>query len=249
MWVEQKGTVWRATLPPSSHSQPSFGAITTAGRMTPLPISGRTPTPTTGRTDARSPTPVAPPPSTLLFNSALHSSSQSLTQWRTALLNLRGQMLAVVRHLLAFVLYSVLEVHWRMLEKKLSTAERGSRGGDKEKEKASATESDEHANAELNRDHIETVDQLLRDHVDFLDTCLKECMLSSSRLVKVCFLPSVFRQFLGSKKKGYLATPSATPNMHCFYLVYWYLHQVTHTRSCCIGDIADSNGSSIRTCR
>ena len=37
---------------------------------------------------------------------------------------------------------------------------------------------------------VTTVDQLLRDHVDFLDTCLKECMLTSSRLLKVC--PSVF---------------------------------------------------------
>ena len=33
---------------------------------------------------------------------------------------------------------------------------------------------------------VTTVDQLLRDHVDFLDTCLKECMLTSSRLLKVC---------------------------------------------------------------
>jgi hypothetical protein len=35
---------------------------------------------------------------------------------------------------------------------------------------------------------VTTVDQLLRDHVDFLDTCLKECMLTSSRLLKVCLL-------------------------------------------------------------
>jgi gamma-tubulin complex component 2 len=33
---------------------------------------------------------------------------------------------------------------------------------------------------------VRTVDQLLRDHVDFLDTCLKECMLTSSKLLKVC---------------------------------------------------------------
>ncbi|KAG5642265.1 hypothetical protein DXG03_003342 [Asterophora parasitica] len=39
---------------------------------------------------------------------------------------------------------------------------------------------------ELKLDKVTTVDQLLRDHVDFLDTCLKECMLTSSKLLKVC---------------------------------------------------------------
>lgn len=32
----------------------------------------------------------------------------------------------------------------------------------------------------------DTVDVLLRQHIDFLDTCLKECMLTMSRLLKVC---------------------------------------------------------------
>lgn len=41
---------------------------------------------------------------------------------------------------------------------------------------------------------VTTVDQLLRDHVDFLDTCLKECMLTSSRLLKVCLCIYVFRK-------------------------------------------------------
>ncbi|KAG5636486.1 hypothetical protein H0H81_007852 [Sphagnurus paluster] len=39
---------------------------------------------------------------------------------------------------------------------------------------------------ELKLDKVTTVDQLLRDHVDFLDTCLKECMLTSSKLLRVC---------------------------------------------------------------
>ena len=39
---------------------------------------------------------------------------------------------------------------------------------------------------------VVTVDQLLRDHVDFLDTCLKECMLTSSKLLKVCFSCTTF---------------------------------------------------------
>ena len=42
---------------------------------------------------------------------------------------------------------------------------------------------------------VTTVDQLLRDHVDFLDTCLKECMLTSSKLLKVCiFLLLVYTE-------------------------------------------------------
>lgn len=105
-------------------------------------------------------------------------------------------MLAVVRHLLTFVLYSVLEVHWRSLEKKLITAE-GIMGG---------------------KDRIETVDQLLRDHVDFLDTCLKECMLSSSRLVKVCFCAVSFLSFKLTSEN--LATSSPSSDMHGLYLVY-----------------------------
>lgn len=33
---------------------------------------------------------------------------------------------------------------------------------------------------------VRTVDKLLRIHSDFLDTCLKECMLTNSKLLKVC---------------------------------------------------------------
>lgn len=35
-------------------------------------------------------------------------------------------------------------------------------------------------------DNIATVDQLLRHHMDFLDTSLKECMLTNSKLLRVC---------------------------------------------------------------
>jgi gamma-tubulin complex component 2 len=34
---------------------------------------------------------------------------------------------------------------------------------------------------------VKTVDELMQNHVDFLDTCLKECMLTNSKLLKVCF--------------------------------------------------------------
>lgn len=65
-------------------------------------------------------------------------------------------MLAFIQQILAFATFEVLEPNWRKLEGKLE-------GG-----------------------KVETVDQLLRDHVDFLDTCLKECMLTSSKLLRVC---------------------------------------------------------------
>ena len=39
---------------------------------------------------------------------------------------------------------------------------------------------------EAKLEKVTTVDQLLRDHVDFLDTCMKACMLTSSKLIKVC---------------------------------------------------------------
>ncbi|GJJ13068.1 hypothetical protein Clacol_007317 [Clathrus columnatus] len=185
MWVEQKGAVWRIPLPPPSQSS---GKMTIpGGRLTPIPATARAPTPMVGYTRCPTPSSVTYSLNGLPPHPALLTASQSLTQWRAALLALRGQMLAVVRHLLSFTLYSVLEVHWRSLEKKLSAAERGSE--EKEDVSAGGVENCEAAasagqGTAGGRNRIETVDQLLRDHVDFLDTCLKECMLSSSRLVK-----------------------------------------------------------------
>ncbi|KAI8065396.1 gamma-tubulin complex component protein [Gilbertella persicaria] len=39
---------------------------------------------------------------------------------------------------------------------------------------------------EANLTRITTVDQVLQYHSDFLDTCLKECMLTNSKLLRVC---------------------------------------------------------------
>ncbi len=55
-------------------------------------------------------------------------------------------------------------------------------------------------------DKVSTVDQLLRDHVDFLDTCLKECMLTSSKLIKVCFPLRLCNVFLIMEFTGILET-------------------------------------------
>lgn len=76
--------------------------------------------------------------------------------WRKRIFLLRARMLAFVQQILAFATFEVLEPNWRKLEGRLEAGK------------------------------VETVDQLLRDHVDFLDTCLKECMLTSSKLIKVC---------------------------------------------------------------
>ena len=85
-----------------------------------------------------------------------------LAKWRRAVFLLRARMLAFVQQLLAFVTYQVLEPNWRRLENALGN---GSGKG-----------------------NVSTVDALLRAHVDFLDTCLKECMLTSSKLLRVCTL-------------------------------------------------------------
>ncbi len=76
--------------------------------------------------------------------------------WRKRVFLLRARMLAFVQQILAFATFEVLEPNWRKLEGKLEAGK------------------------------VDTVDQLLRDHVDFLDTCLKECMLTSSKLLRVC---------------------------------------------------------------
>ena len=78
--------------------------------------------------------------------------------WRKRVFLLRARMLAFIQQILAFATFEVLEPNWRKLEGKLEAGK------------------------------VETVDQLLRDHVDFLDTCLKECMLTSSKLLRVCEL-------------------------------------------------------------
>lgn len=55
-------------------------------------------------------------------------------------------------------------------------------------------------------EEVKTVDQLMQHHVDFLDTCLKECMLTNSKLLKVCPNPNASR-------------PPLTPQIHSKLLV------------------------------
>jgi gamma-tubulin complex component 2 len=47
--------------------------------------------------------------------------SPELARWRTGIFALRARMLAVIQQILAFATYNVLEPHWRVLERKLTS--------------------------------------------------------------------------------------------------------------------------------
>ena len=75
-------------------------------------------------------------------------------------------MLIFVQQLLYFCTAEVIEPNWTKFMSRLDPKESGD--GD---DKPGGTR---------------TVDELMQDHVDFLDTCLKECMLTNSKLLRVC---------------------------------------------------------------
>lgn len=83
---------------------------------------------------------------------------------------LRGRMLVYIQQVLYFCTAEVIEPNWTKFMSRL---------------KAKDEMSDKKSG--FNR----TVDELMQDHVDFLDTCLKECMLTNSKLLKVCREPAL----------------------------------------------------------
>lgn len=95
-------------------------------------------------------------------------SSRNLEIWKRRVWTLRARMLVFVQQLLYFCTAEVIEPNWTKFMSSLSTSDdgQGNRPG-------SSTR---------------TVDELMQDHVDFLDTCLKECMLTNSKLLRVCLL-------------------------------------------------------------
>lgn len=97
------------------------------------------------------------------------SSDPALEMWKRRAWTLRTRMLIFVQQVLYFVTAEVLEPNWRALMARLE-------GTDQQRRESGINE------RPLNR----TVDEVMQDHVDFLDTCLKECMLTSTRLIKVC---------------------------------------------------------------
>ena len=101
------------------------------------------------------------------------SASSRLEIWKRRVWTLRARMLVFVQQLLYFCTAEVIEPNWQSLMAKLKQQE-----GDKD-ESASGS-----------KRTSRTVDELMKDHVDFLDTCLKECMLTNSKLLRVCSSPS-----------------------------------------------------------
>jgi gamma-tubulin complex component 2 len=94
------------------------------------------------------------------------SSSREVEIWKRSVFTLRARMLNFVQQLFYFCTSEVIEPNWQAFMEKLNGKE------------------DENGGSKL---IVSTVDELMRDHVDFLDTCLKECMLTNSKLLRVCF--------------------------------------------------------------
>lgn len=112
------------------------------------------------------------------------SSSRNLEIWKRRVWTLRARMLVFVQQLLYFCTAEVIEPNWQALMARLA-AKDAKGGGPKD---------GDNSGTKLGR----TVDELMQDHVDFLDTCLKECMLTNSKLLRVC-PPLVLHQYLTSR--------------------------------------------------
>lgn len=96
---------------------------------------------------------------------------RNLEIWKRRVWTLRARMLVFVQQLLYFCTAEVIEPNWTKFMSRLRTEE-GNAGST--------------GSGGVNR----TVDELMQDHVDFLDTCLKECMLTNSKLLRVCIQTS-----------------------------------------------------------
>lgn len=99
------------------------------------------------------------------------SSDPKIEMWKRRAWTLRARMLVFVQQLLYFCTAEVIEPNWQNLMARVNGTDKESQGGPKQ----------------VNR----TVDELMQDHVDFLDTCLKECMLTNSKLLRVCTIRSL----------------------------------------------------------
>ena len=98
-------------------------------------------------------------------------SNPALEIWKRRAWTLRARMLVFVQQLLYFCTAEVIEPNWTKFMARLDAKD-----GDADNNKKPVSR---------------TVDELMQDHVGFLDTCLKECMLTNSKLLRVCsLLPS-----------------------------------------------------------
>lgn len=79
--------------------------------------------------------------------------------WKRRVWTLRARMLVFVQQLLYFCTAEVIEKNWQAFMARVRDSS------------AAKTR---------------TVDELINDHVDFLNSCLRECMLTNSKLLRVC---------------------------------------------------------------
>ena len=93
-------------------------------------------------------------------------ASRKLEIWKRRVWTLRARMLVFVQQLLYFCTAEVIEPNWTKFMSRMNTPD----------------DAAEKRPGGFSR----TVDELMQDHVDFLDTCLKECMLTNSKLLRVC---------------------------------------------------------------
>ena len=105
-----------------------------------------------------------------VFSWKHRSKNRMIELWKRKAWTLRARMLVFVQQLLYYCTSEVIEPNWQALMERLSERE-----GTSESTTGAET-------AQVKR----TVDELMQDHVDFLATCLKECMLTNSKLLKVC---------------------------------------------------------------
>ena len=94
------------------------------------------------------------------------SSNPKVERWKRRAWTLRARMLVFIQQLLYYCTAEVIEPNWQSLMERVHGTDGGKHGGPKQVTR--------------------TVDELMQDHVDFLDTCLRECMLTNSKLLKVC---------------------------------------------------------------
>lgn len=104
------------------------------------------------------------------------SRNPRIELWKRKAWTLRARMLVFVQQLTYYCTAEVIEPNWTSLMSRLN---------DESKEEGKGkgkTTGDRSGAPQVER----TVDELMQDHVDFLATCLKECMLTNSKLLRVC---------------------------------------------------------------
>lgn len=110
------------------------------------------------------------------------SSNPRIEIWKRKAWTLRARMLCFVQQLLYYCTAEVIEPNWVALMSRLSEGNANDANLATEPATTATTAAQTSSTSVPKR----TVDELMQDHVDFLATCLKECMLTNSKLLRVC---------------------------------------------------------------